>query len=86
MTFKLYSRAALNRDFPGFSLQKGDVVTLVEFLEARRELPDAYVCEVFNAAGDSIDIITVPESELVPLLENQILHTRTLTTAGRHTA
>ncbi|MCY7350767.1 MAG: DUF4926 domain-containing protein [Cytophagaceae bacterium] len=78
MIFKLYSRAALNRDFPEYFLQRGDVVTLVEYLEARRDLPNAYVCEVFNAAGESIEIITVPESELMPLLETQILHARTL--------
>lgn len=81
MKFPLYSYAALNKDLPDVLLERGDVVTLVDFLQGRADLPNAYVCEVFNAIGESIAVITVPEPDLVALTENEILHTRSLAAA-----
>lgn len=76
MKFSLYSHAALNVDVPMHGLRRGDVVTLVDFLEARDELPNAYVCEVFNAVGETIAVITVQEPDLMALTAHEILHTR----------
>jgi hypothetical protein len=81
MKFPLYTHAALNVDVPRHGLRRGDVVTLVDFLEARNELPNAYVCEVFNAVGETIAVITVQEPDLVALTEHEILHTRPLVAA-----
>lgn len=81
MKFELYSSATLKIDVPDYGLKKGDIVTLVEFLQGDNLLPNAYVCEVFNAIGDTIAIYTVAEDELAPLSKNEILHTRLLETA-----
>jgi hypothetical protein len=81
MKFELYSQAALNIDVPKYGLQKGDVVTLVEFLEGDDTLPNAYMCEVFNAVGDTIAVITVEEGQLIQLSKNEILHIRSLQAA-----
>ena len=81
MKFELYSQVALNVDISKQGLQKGDVVTLVEFLEADNILPNAYVCEVFNAVGDTIAVVTVKEGQLVELSKNEILRTRPLQAA-----
>jgi Domain of unknown function (DUF4926) len=81
MKFELYSQAALTIDIPKYGLQKGDVVTLVEFLEGDDTLSNAYMCEVFNAVGDTIAVVTVKESQLVQLSKNEILHIRSLQAA-----
>lgn len=78
MTIPLYERVALRIDVPGKGLKKGDVVTTVEFLEARRDLPNAYIVEVFNAVGETIAVITVAESELEMLTADDVLSKRTL--------
>ncbi|WP_428666877.1 DUF4926 domain-containing protein [Runella sp.] len=81
MKFELYSQAALTIDIPKYGLQKGDVVTLVEFLEGDENLPNAYMCEVFNAIGDTIAVCTVKEDQLAQLSKNEILHIRSLEAA-----
>ena len=78
MTLPLYEQVALRIDVPGKGLKKGDVVTTVEFLEARRDLPNAYIVEVFNAVGDTIAVLTVAESELEMLTAHDVLSKRTL--------
>jgi hypothetical protein len=81
MKFELYSQVALTTNIPKYGLREGDVVTLVEFLEGDDNLPNAYVCEVFNAVGDTIAVCTVKEEQLHALSKNEILHIRTLETA-----
>ena len=81
MTLPLYEQVALRIDVPGKGLKKGDVVTTVEFLEARRDLPNAYTVEVFNAVGDTIAVLTVAESELEMLTAHDVLSKRTLQAA-----
>ncbi|TAE37845.1 MAG: DUF4926 domain-containing protein [Runella slithyformis] len=81
MKFELYTQVALNTEVPKYLLQKGDVVTLVEFLEGNESLPNAYICEIFNAVGDTIGVCTVAENQLTPLSKNEILHTRLLDAA-----
>ena len=78
MEFPLYERFALRVDIPDEGLKKGDIVTTVEFLEARRELPNAYVVEVFNAVGETIAVFTVPEANLEALTKRDVLSKRTL--------
>lgn len=78
MKLPLYDRVALRVDVPDKGLKKGDVVTTVEFLQARRDLPNAYVVEAFNAVGETIAVLTVPESDLEALTGNDILMRRSL--------
>lgn len=78
MKWPLYKQIALLKDFPEEGMKKGDVVTTVEFLEARRDLPNAYFVEAFNAVGDTIAVFIVTEDELEALTEHDVLTKRTL--------
>ncbi len=80
MTLPLYEQVALRIDVPEKGLKKGDVVTTVEFLAARRDLPDAFCVEAFNAIGETIAVFTVAESDLEALTDNDVLSKRTLQT------
>lgn len=78
MKLPLYERVALQIDIPEKGLKKGDLVTTVEFLSARRDLPNAYCVESFNALGETIAVFTVAESDLEALTEHDVLHKREL--------
>ncbi len=53
---ELYERAVLSRDVPSENLKKGDVATLVEYLEHSSGGEEGAILEVFNAVGESIAI------------------------------
>ena len=77
MKMDLFKRVALRVDLPEYGLQKGDVVTIVEHLPGNgRE--DGYAVEVFNSVGDTIAVITVPESAVEPLTADTIPSVRPL--------
>ncbi len=78
MKHPLYERVALLKDAPEENMRKGDIVTTVEFLEARRDLPNAYFVEAFNAVGDTIAVFIVYEDDLEALTEHDVLSKRTL--------
>lgn len=77
MTYSLFRRVALARDMPEESLRKGDIATVVEYHPVSNG-EDGYSLEVFNALGETIAVITVPESALMPLSEDQVLSARLL--------
>jgi hypothetical protein len=77
MKFELYKDMVLTRDIPEERLKRGDIVKLVEH-HVGRDREDGYSAEVFNALGDTIAVITVPESALEPLREDEVLHARPL--------
>ena len=52
-------------------LKKGDVATIVEHHPVSDE-EDGYSLELFNTLGDTIAVITLPESAIEPLTENEI--------------
>ena len=58
MKFQLFDRVALKVDVPDMRLKANDIVTVVESLEARRDLPNAYCVEAFNAIGGTIAVFT----------------------------
>jgi hypothetical protein len=67
----------LQKDVAEKGLLKGDVATIVE----HHPLPDGedgYTLEVFNVLGDTIAVITLPESAIGPLAENEIFSVRAL--------
>jgi hypothetical protein len=80
MKIQLYQRVALTRDMPEHNLLKGDVVVVVEHLPAAKNSRDeeGYALEVFNALGETIDVIIVSASTVKPLMEDEILHVRPL--------
>ena len=78
MKFQLFDRVALKVDVPDIRLKANDIVTVVEFLEARHDLPNAYCVEAFNAIGETLTVFTVAEDDIEALTANDILSKRTL--------
>jgi hypothetical protein len=81
MTPQLYDRVALKTAIPAQSLRAGDVATLVEWVDHPSGGPRGCILEVFNALGESIDIVTVPESAIEPLRADEVLAVRPLAVA-----
>lgn len=77
MAFELFSRVALQEDFPKHKLKRGDVATVVEHHPVR-DGEDGYSLEVFNAVGETIAVLVVSESQIESLLNNEVLHIRVL--------
>ncbi len=76
LTIPLYSRVSLNRDFPEYRLGEGDIATFIDIVPDPEGLEEGYILEVFNALGESIDVVTVPKSAVSPLRSNEILSVR----------
>jgi hypothetical protein len=77
MSYQLFEEVVLLEDVIEKGLLKGDVVTIVE----HHPVPDGedgYSLEVFNVLGDTIAVITLPESAIAPLTENEIFSVRPL--------
>jgi Domain of unknown function (DUF4926) len=77
MSFELFSRVALREDFPKYKLKQGDVGTVVEHHPVPQK-EDGYSLEVFNAVGETIAVLVVSESQIEPLMNNEVLHIRML--------
>jgi hypothetical protein len=78
MTLELYQRVVLNTDQPQHNLKKGDIGTLVDTVPHPTGGADGYVLEIFNAKGESVSVITLPQSQVEPLPDNAILSVRLL--------
>ncbi|MBD2426105.1 DUF4926 domain-containing protein [Phormidium sp. FACHB-1136] len=72
----LYSRVSLNRDFPEYHLRQGDIATFIDTLPAPDDGEAGCILEVFNALGESVDVVTVPQSAMAPLRPDDILTVR----------
>jgi hypothetical protein len=82
MSVQLHDRVALRVSFPEHSLRAGDVATLVDFVAHPSSGPRGCVLEVFNAVGDSIAVVAVPEDAVEPLRADEVLSVRPLAIAG----
>ena len=80
MKYELYKEVVLLRDVPEKKLKKGDVATIVEYHPLDASV-DGYSLEVFNAVGDTIAVVTVSESEIAPLKEDEVFSVRSLEAA-----
>ena len=72
MTYQLFQEVVLAIDVPEKGLQKGDVATIVEehpVVGGER----GYTLELFNALGETIAVVTVPESAMALVGEMKIL-------------
>lgn len=78
MAFELFSKVALTVDMPSHKLRKGDVATIVDTHTGRSGEEQGYSLEVFNAVGDTLAVVTVRESHIEPLTNNEVLHVRRL--------
>jgi hypothetical protein len=81
MKYNLFEEVVLARDIPGKGLKKGDVATVVDHHPAPGG-EDGYSLEVFNALGDTIAVITVPESLIESLKEDEVFSVRSLATGS----
>ena len=81
MAIDLFKRVALQIDLPEHGIRKGDVATIVEHLPGK-DCEDGYAFEVFNAVGDTIAVITVPQSAVEPLTAEVIPSVRPLAQTG----
>jgi hypothetical protein len=77
MAFELFTRVALRDDFPNHKLRRGDVATIVEHHPVTNG-EDGYSLEVFNAVGETVAVFVVSESQIEPLMNNEVLHIRVL--------
>lgn len=82
MSLQLYDRVALRKPFPEHSLRVGDVATLVDFVEHPSSGPRGCILELFNAIGESIGVVTVPEDAIEPLRADEVLSVRPTTITG----
>ncbi len=80
MTFKLFEEVVLTKDIPNKGFKKGDVATIVE-RHTVSDGEDGYSLELFNALGDTIAVITLPESAIEPLSADEIFSVRSLAAA-----
>ena len=80
MRFELFKEVVLLREIPEKKLKKGDVATIVEHHPSNTS-EDGYSLEVFNALGDTIAVVTVPESEISTLKESEVFSVRPLEAA-----
>lgn len=81
MKYDLFIRVALAEDLPSRRLRRGDVATVVEQHAGRRDQEPGYTLEVFNALGESVDVVTVRESQIEPLNAGELLSVRMLAAA-----
>jgi hypothetical protein len=81
MSLQLYERVALRIPFPEHSLRTGDIATLVDFVDHPTSGRRGCVLELFNALGESIGVVTVPEDAVEPLRADEVLAVRPMTAA-----
>jgi hypothetical protein len=78
MKYKMFSRVSLKASLPKHRLRRGDVATIVEYHPGRTAQEAGYTLEVFNAVGETVDVVTVRESQIEPLTAKSVLHVRPL--------
>ncbi|MEM1281042.1 MAG: DUF4926 domain-containing protein [Cyanobacteria bacterium P01_H01_bin.152] len=82
MSLELYQEVALTRDLPEHQLRVGDVATLIDFVPHPEGGETGCLLEVFNAIGESITVIVVPQSAVEALRSDEILTVRSLPKAS----
>ena len=78
---ELYTRVSLTCDFLEYNLKQGDIATFIDMVPDPEGVEEGYILEVFNALGESIDVVTVPKSAVTPLRSDEILSVRSLVQA-----
>ncbi len=78
MAYQLFTKVALRADIPAHKLRGGNVATIVEAHPGRPGQEPGYSLEVFSAVGETIAVVTVRESQIEPLANNEVLHVQRL--------
>lgn len=82
MKYNLSQEVVLASGIRKKGLRKGEVATAVDHHPASAG-EDAYSLEVFNTLGGTLAVITMPESLMEQLPENEIFVVRSLATRPR---
>lgn len=80
MKYERSEEVVLRQDIPEKKLRIGDVAAIVEYHPVSVG-EDAHCLEIFNALGDTIAVVTVAESAIESLREDEIFSVRSLATA-----
>jgi len=83
MKFDLYSRVALAEDLPERRLRRSDVMTVVDLHAGRPGQEPGYSLELFNAVGETVDVVTLSESQIEPLTADELFTVPSLATTPR---
>jgi hypothetical protein len=78
MALKLFQNVALRCDVENHWLRAGDIAYLLDIVPHPSGGEPGCVLEVFNAVGESIATVTVPESNVEPLAADEVLSVRWL--------
>ena len=73
---ELFQKVSLIKDLEKYGLKKGDIATLVDFVDHPGGGEKGCVLEIVNALGETIDVITVPLSFIEGLKADEILSVR----------
>ncbi|MDO8368952.1 MAG: DUF4926 domain-containing protein [Saprospiraceae bacterium] len=82
MKFELFSRVAIAEDLPEHNLKRGDIVTIVEVLPANALHLSGYIVEVFSVTGETLDVVGLLETQLMPLRADAVPAMRELAVAA----
>lgn len=78
---ELFQKVSLINDLDEYGLKKGDIATLIDFIEHPGGGEKGCVLEIANALGESINVITVPLSSIETLKADEILGVRHISKA-----
>ena len=73
----LFKEVVLTKDFPKYGMKRGDVAVIVD-LHSASGRETGYTLEIFNAVGETIDVVTVPESAVRLLSSDDMPAVRSL--------
>ena len=76
MTFPLFSRVILAKDYHAENLVAGDMGTIVEHHPATEKYPEGYEVEFFAGNGETHAVVSIPASALRAATRKDILHVR----------
>jgi hypothetical protein len=82
MNVEMDKKVALRPDVPEHHLRAGDVGRVVEILPHPSGGPRGIILEVFNAVGESIAVVRVPETDIQPLTFDGIFNVHPLSQAS----
>jgi len=76
MKFRLFERVILTESIPEEGLWSEDVGTIVEYYPTPEGEPDGYEVEFFAANGDTVAVVSLPETVLRAATEHDRLAVR----------
>ncbi|HET9137141.1 MAG TPA: DUF4926 domain-containing protein [Candidatus Kapabacteria bacterium] len=76
MKYELFQQVSLVEDVPKHNLKVGDIGTIVDHFAKGENPEEGYALEFFNALGDTIGVVILPESNISPFTEDEILAVR----------